>query len=111
MEEKVRVVDEYTKKLKSSGYSQEQCREFIVSGIKGFKNKQKNRQKEGKGFYRKDKDTLSLRVKKKLVEKTSWYRGRERKSGLERDYETDDKRKRRRMEPAEARAQVEETEG
>ena len=73
-EEKIEVVDKFTKKLKTSGYNQNQCTELVTSGVKGFKNKVKNRKKNGQPLYRNAKSTLKGRIKKKLVEKTSWYK-------------------------------------
>ena len=74
IEDHVAVVDKYTCKLKTSGYNQEQAREVIVSGIRGYRNKIKRRKKEGKPFYRPARQTLSARVRKKLMEKQTWYK-------------------------------------
>ena len=35
-DEKVAIIDQFTKQLKSSGYSRKTAREFIVNGLKGF---------------------------------------------------------------------------
>ena len=43
MADYVEVIDNYTYKLKASGYSQAQAKEIIVSGIRGYKNKIKRR--------------------------------------------------------------------
>ena len=59
METKV-VVDQFTKELKVSGYTRA---EIVVSGLIGWKRK-----------MRSAKSTLASRCKKKLVEKTSWYK-------------------------------------
>ena len=73
-EERLGVVDHYTKKLKTSGYNQNQCKELIKSGVVGFNNKIKNRQKNGQPFYRCAKSTLGGRIRKKLTEKTNWFK-------------------------------------
>ena len=52
--EMLEVVDHYTKKLKMSGYNQNQCKEMVSSGIVGYKNKIKNRKKNGLPFYRRE---------------------------------------------------------
>jgi hypothetical protein len=76
------VINNYTIKLKTSGYSQVQAREIIVSGIRGFKKKIERRKRAGEKFYRDAKKTLSSRVRKKLTEKTNWYKNyRDRDDG------------------------------
>ena len=50
-------------------------------------------QKAGGGFYRKAKDTLKGRVKKKLTEKTSWYRKRKSDEEQEQDQQVGGKRR------------------
>ena len=74
MEERLGVIDHYTKKLKSSGYNQNQCKELVKSGVVGYKNKIKNRRKNGQPFYRSAKSTLGGRIRKKLTEKNNWYK-------------------------------------
>ena len=68
------VINDYTYKLKISGYTRGQAKEIIVSGIRGFRNKVERRKREGQPFYRHAKKTLASRVKKKLLGKTSWYK-------------------------------------
>jgi hypothetical protein len=68
------VINDYTYKLKISGYNRGQAKEIIVSGIRGFRNKVERRKREGQPFYRHAKKTLASRVKKKLLGKTSWYK-------------------------------------
>ena len=74
LKERLGVIDHYTQKLKTSGYNQNQCKELIQSGVVGFNNKVKNRKKNGQPFYRTAKSTLGGRIRKKLTEKSSWYR-------------------------------------
>jgi hypothetical protein len=73
------VGEKFIQQMKNSGYGQKQTREITVSGLKGWKNKIKRRAKEGKGFYRTAKSTLKTRVKKKLLEKETWYKQPKRK--------------------------------
>ena len=65
------IIDQYTKQLKTSGYSWNQSREAVSCGLRGYLNKCERRSKAGDGFYRKAGKTLSTRVRKKLMEKTS----------------------------------------
>ena len=74
MEERLGVVDHYTRKLKSSGYNQNQCKELVTSGVVGFRNKIKNRERNGQPFYRCAKATLGGRIRKKLTERNTWYK-------------------------------------
>ena len=46
-----------------------------MSGVRGFKNKIARRIREKQPFYRHAKKTLASRVKKKLLGKSSWYKG------------------------------------
>ena len=47
MADYVEVINNYTYKLKASGYSYAQAKEIIVLGIRGYKNKIKRRIQEG----------------------------------------------------------------
>ena len=79
MSDHIGVINDYTYKLKISGYNRGQAKEIIVSGIRGFKNKVERRKREGQPFYRHAKKTLAARVKKKLLGKTSWYKDKNNK--------------------------------
>ena len=72
-EEKVDIIDHYTQQLVNSGYSSEQVREIVESGMKGVLKKEKRRN-EGDRRYRSSKETLYDRNIKKLTENTNWYR-------------------------------------
>ena len=88
MEERLEVIDHYTKKLKTSGYNQNQCQELVRSGVVGYKNKIKNRKKNNQPFYRSAKTTLGARIKKKLTEKSNWFRNKKVKKGEEHERST-----------------------
>ena len=74
MEERLGVVDHYTRKLKTSGYIQNQCKELVTSGVVGFRNNIKNRERNGQPFYRCAKATLGGRIRKKLTLRNTWYK-------------------------------------
>ena len=80
-EEKYKVIDHYTEKLQVSGYKRKQVKEIISSGLRGFETKRKRAEKEKRPFYRKAKDTLKGRIKKKLTEKTKWYKRKKKIEG------------------------------
>ena len=48
-----------------------------MSGVKSWIRRHMKRQKEGRGFYRSAASTLQGRIRKKLVDKTTWYQPRE----------------------------------
>ena len=48
----------------------------MTSGVRGYLNKLKNRDKNGEEVYRSARSTLGKRINKKLTEKTTWYRKR-----------------------------------
>jgi pyruvate/2-oxoacid:ferredoxin oxidoreductase alpha subunit len=85
MEEKLDVVNKFTKNLKTSGYNRNQCMELVTSGVRGFMNKQVNRKKNGEEFYRSAKKTMGKRIHKKLTEKTNWYR-KKKENDTERNF-------------------------
>ena len=68
MAEHVVVVDKYTYK-----FSQDQSREIVVSGLRGFKNKKESPAKR----------SLSAGVRKNLMEKITWYRKTSANEGIE----------------------------
>ena len=60
--------------MKNSEYPCKEARGHVVDGIRGWKNKIERRKREQQDFYRLAKNTLQARVKKKLMEKETWYR-------------------------------------
>ena len=72
MEDVLTITETLIQELKNSGYN----REIVVSGILGWKRKIARRIQEGKPFYRSAPSTLDQRCKKKLTEKTSWYKNK-----------------------------------
>ena len=47
---------------------------MVVSGVLGWLRKIERRKKEGTPFYRSARSTLRQRCKKKIMEKTTWYK-------------------------------------
>ena len=80
------VLNQYTLELKQSEYPREEVREIISCSIKGWKNKTKRRLTTGnKKIYRSAASTLVTRCRKKLTEKTSWYKRKHARDGKEED--------------------------
>ena len=65
------VIEQFTQELKNSGYSNEQAKEIITSGFRGWKRRIERRKETG--LYRHAIDTLEEREKKKLIERETWY--------------------------------------
>ena len=75
--EKLEVVDMFTHQLKNSGYSRQECREIVMSAVKSWLRRHQRRMQEGRGFYRSAASTLRGRIRKKLMDKTTWFKPRE----------------------------------
>ena len=60
--------------LKNSGYSRKEAKEVITCGVVGWRRHLERRQKRGQGQYLEAGDTLEDRERKKLLEKTNWYK-------------------------------------
>ena len=70
------VVDQYAVKLMSSGYGKEQTRKIIKNGIKGYERKKMSRMKRGLSLRSTAEKSMKDRYKKKLLEKSNWYKKR-----------------------------------
>ena len=73
------IIETYTQQLKSSGYERGSAREAVVSGVLGWLRKIERRKKEKTPFYRSAKSTLKQRCKKKILEKTTWYKNKRKR--------------------------------
>ena len=78
-EEITGVLENLTRMLDKSGYSRNQAREAVVSGVKGWKAKIRRRQEDVQDLYRSAASTLTTGNRKKLTAKTSWYKGKSQK--------------------------------
>ena len=76
---KVAVVEQYALKLFRSGYSREQTRKILRNGIKGYERKRRSKLARGLPFRSTGKMSSGSRYRKKLLEKTNWYRQRKNK--------------------------------
>ena len=74
------IIEKYAKKLERSGYSKVQRRRIIEAGLKGYQAKVEKSEKTGIELHRAAKSTIAARYKKKLLDKTNWFR-KERKGG------------------------------
>ena len=77
--EKREVIEQFTRQVKNSGFVRSEAREIVISGIKGWKSRHAKRREEGIPFYRSARSTIGKRFKKKLTEKSNWWRDKKRK--------------------------------
>ena len=68
------VVDMFGKKLLTSGYSMDQTRRIVLSGIRGWERKKSVARAERRTLFRTSAGSLSGRLKKKTIGRTTWYR-------------------------------------
>ena len=78
-EEVLSVVEKYIQQLVNSEFKWKQIRDIVVSGIKGFKRKEKIKKQKNEPRYRSRSQSLPARVKKKLCEKYNWFKARKEK--------------------------------
>ena len=75
IEERVKIVDGYAKKLLTSGYGIEQTRRIIINGIKGYAKKlSESRKLGGRKLHRKAAESSGKRSRKKLLDKSEWFK-------------------------------------
>lgn len=79
------IIEHYIYQLKMSEYERSQARDIVCSGVIGWKRKIQRREKEQQGFYRHGKSTLKSRNRKKLLEKTTWFRQKRKREDEEDD--------------------------
>ena len=74
------VVDQFGRKLMTSGYSLKQARKITLGGIRGWERKLERAKTEGRRIFKTSGDSLSGRIKKKTLGKTNWFKKRKNKS-------------------------------
>ena len=75
---RVKVVDQFAKKILTSGYSLQQTRRIILGGIRGWKRRLERAKEEGRAMYRKASSCQESRLKKKTLGKSTWFRGKKK---------------------------------
>ena len=70
----VEVVNKFSKKLMTSGYSLSQARRVVSNGVRGWERKKRRAKNEKRNLFRTAKDSMSGRIRKKTTLKTNWYR-------------------------------------
>ena len=77
--ERDQIIDHFTQQLVNSGFERKQIYEIISSGLKGYENKIERRMRNKENFYRRGTETLEERTRKKLTEKTNWFKKKKNK--------------------------------
>ena len=72
--ERNEILNSFSEKMLRSGYDISQVREIFISGIRGYMRRVSLAEQKGSNLYRSAKSSLAERIKKKVFEKTSWYR-------------------------------------
>ena len=85
-EERNDIIEMFISKLKRSGYRQDQVKEIIKAGLRGYENKLGKARKEGKCIHRDATSTSKIRFKKKLTAKTNWYKKDKRTESSEQNH-------------------------
>ena len=73
-EERDRIIERYISKLTVSGYNTNQIKNIIESGLKGYETKLEKSSRTGESIHRSAKSTQGARIRKKLTEKSTWFR-------------------------------------
>ena len=73
--ERKEVLDKFAVKLLTSGFQTEQTRRILLSGVRGYEAKVKRREAEGILLYRTSEESIGSRDKKKLLGKSTWFKG------------------------------------
>ena len=71
---KVEIVDNYTQKLRNSGYTREQLKKIISNGITGYEGRRRRCLKEGRFMHRTSVNSQGARIRKKLLAKSNWFK-------------------------------------
>ena len=69
-----RVVDQFSDKLRTSGYNTIQIKQIIISGLKGYERRRRREMEGGTPIHRMKYTMQKGRDLRKLVEKKNWYR-------------------------------------
>ena len=73
IETRCQIIDKFAQKMLNSGHQLTETRKHIVSGLKGWKNKIRRCQNQGKPIHRTAKESSGSRRIKKLLGKATWF--------------------------------------
>ena len=75
---RVDIVDVYTQKLINSRYSWDQTGRIIIAGIKGYESKMNRCVSKGEQIHKSAAMGAATRNKKKLTQKSAWFKDKKR---------------------------------
>ena len=68
------ILDRFAQKMMNSGYGLKQIRRVILGGIKGYEKMVKKSKEGGRSLHRSSGESSTARARKKLTEKSEWFR-------------------------------------
>ena len=72
---RIRVVDDFAQKMINSGYQLEQVRRVVMGGLKGYERKLRvSKEEGGRKLHVSARESRNSRYRKKLLEKSNWFR-------------------------------------
>ena len=91
------IVDDFCQKLCNSGYDRKQSRKIIVGGLTGYERRvtlsKDKTHKKWRPLHESATSTQGRRAKKKLLGKTSWFKGKKKDRGNDDENSVDKKHK------------------
>ena len=90
IQERVAVVNKFTQRMANSGYSKQQAKKIIISGLKGYEAARKRAENSGLRLHRSAKSGAEGRNIRKLLAKISWYKERDTEGAGDEESESDD---------------------
>ena len=89
IKDRVEVLDNFGQKMTNSGHCLDVIRRSLANGLKGHLRKVKRCIQEGKQFHRTAASSSKERRTKKLTQKQSWFKNKQRSEDDENDREVD----------------------
>ena len=81
-EVKTKIIDDYARKLLTSGYKLDQIRRIVLGGIRGYEGKlRRSRELGRKSLHKSAKESQGARHRGKLLGKSTWFKGRRKNKG------------------------------
>ena len=69
------ILDKFSTTILRSGYDISQTLHILISGIRAFNGRVLRAKQSGRSLHRSAESSLGERLKKKILGKTSWYKG------------------------------------
>ena len=76
--ERIKHLNNFTQKLRNSGYSMEQAERIIWAGVRGYQSALERAAKRGRSIHTSAQEGAERRNQKKLLSKTQWFKDGEK---------------------------------